>query len=106
LTGLSSGSKSYYAKSKGTKKCAGTTMTVTCEQIHPIVGIGPAPEQQASKYQSNIVFPIRNPITAIPAHHQAKAVSSIHVLYSVNVDSAYLLPFFPLLHTLPKNLFL
>lgn len=74
LTDSPAAHKSYYAKSKGTKKCKGNSVTVTCEQIHPVVGIGPPPEQQTGRYQPKILMGIRNPITGIPAHHHTKAV--------------------------------
>jgi len=74
LTDSKATSKSYYAKAKGLRKCKGNTPTAACEQIHPVVGIGPPPDEQASKFQSQLIVMIRNPATAIPAHHQTKAV--------------------------------
>lgn len=74
LTGLKTASKSYYAKANGLVKCHDIkTATISCEQIHPVVAIGPPPQNQADKYQTKIIFPIRNPATALPAHHQNKA---------------------------------
>jgi hypothetical protein len=37
------------------------------------VGIGPLPEHQADKFQAQIILPIRNPLSAVPAHYQQKA---------------------------------
>jgi hypothetical protein len=78
LTGdVSSNAKSYYASSPVLKKCfnknARASMTVTCQQLHPIVGIGPLPENQADKFQQKIIMPIRNPMSCIPEHYQQKA---------------------------------
>lgn len=75
LTGATSSAKNYYARSPSLKKCfSASSLTVTCEQIHPIVAIGPAPGSQAHKFQPKIIFPIRNPLTVIPEHVQNKAV--------------------------------
>jgi len=74
LTGISHASKSYYARGHGLRKCFGHSPTVACEQIHPIMAIGPSPESQTDKFQPLLILPIRNPATALPAHHQGKAV--------------------------------
>ena len=80
--------KSYYAKSKGMKKCfGGAAATVTCEQIHPIVGIGPTPENQVQKFQSKILLALRNPLTVAPASYQDKAERYHHAEGQVSVDS-------------------
>jgi hypothetical protein len=86
LTGESTAAKSYYAQSKAFKKCFGNTRTFTCEMIHPIVSIGPPPEQQASKFQNQIILPIRNPITLFPAHHQSKAEQYHGATTQVNIS--------------------
>jgi hypothetical protein len=86
LTGETTAAKSYYAQSKTFKKCFGNTRTFTCEMIHPIVAIGPSPEQQTAKFQSRIILPIRNPITLFPAHHQSKAEQYHGATTQVNIS--------------------
>jgi hypothetical protein len=86
LTGIKHAYKNYYAKGHGLKKCFGRSPTVACEQIHPIVGI-PSPEGQASKFQSRLIMPIRNPATVIPAHQQGKAEKYHQQQGQVPIDS-------------------
>lgn len=76
-------SKNYYA---GRKKCMSSgppDITATCSQIHPIVGLNPSPDQRTSTFNSNIIFLLRNPKTAIPAHYQDKAVKYHNVIGQV-----------------------
>jgi hypothetical protein len=50
LTNSPNGHKNYYASAPGLKKCrGGGSRTVSCEQIHPVVGIGPPPERQTDR---------------------------------------------------------
>lgn len=87
LTGTMTAAKSYYASSPGLKKCfSSSSLTVTCEQIHPIVSIGPPPERQSHKFQKQILLPIRNPMSAIPEHFQGKAVRYHGVQGQVQID--------------------
>jgi hypothetical protein len=80
LTGnVASHAKSYYASSPVLKKCfsrggGGDSMTITCQQLHPIVGIGPLPEKQVDKFQPLVIMPLRNPLSGAPEHYQQKAV--------------------------------
>jgi hypothetical protein len=81
LTGnVASYAKNYYASSPTLKKCfsrgggGGNQMTITCQQLHPIVGIGPLPEKQVDKFQPRVIMPLRNPLTGAPEHYQQKAV--------------------------------
>lgn len=80
LTGnVASHAKNYYASSPVLKKCfsrggGGDQMTITCQQLHPIVGIGPLPEKQVDKFQPMVIMPLRNPLTGAPEHYQQKAV--------------------------------
>jgi hypothetical protein len=91
LTGdVGSNAKSYYASSPTLKKCftrKGYTMTITCQQLHPIVGIGPLPEKQVDKFQPLVIMPIRNPLTCVPEHYQLKAVMYHGETAQVSVDS-------------------
>ena len=91
LTGdVSSNAKSYYASSPVLKKCFSrnghASMTITCQQLHPIVGIGPLPENQADKFQQKIIMPIRNPMTCIPEHYQQKAYMYHNAQGQVSID--------------------
>lgn len=91
LTGdVGSNAKSYYASSPSLKKCFNrnghASMTITCQQLHPIVGIGPLPENQADKFQQKIIMPIRNPMTCIPAHYQQKAYMYHNAKGQVTLD--------------------
>lgn len=79
LTGnVASHAKSYYASSPTLKKCfsrgGAESRTITCQQLHPIVGIGPLPEKQVDKFQPHVIMPMRNPLTGAPEHYQQKAV--------------------------------
>lgn len=88
--GVGSNAKSYYASSSVLKKCFSrnghTSMTITCQQLHPIVGIGPLPENQADKFQHQIIMPIRNPMTCVPEHYQQKAYMYHNAQGQVTVD--------------------
>ena len=91
LTGdVGSNAKNYYASSPNLRKCFNrngqVTMTVTCQQLHPIVGIGPLPENQADKFQSQIIMPIRNPMTGVPEHYQQKAYLYHNAQGQVSID--------------------
>lgn len=79
--------KSYYAKSKQVKKCfGGAVPTVTCEQIHPVVSIGPKPENQAHKFQPHILLSLRSPVTVAPASFQEKAERYHHQAHGTQVS--------------------
>jgi hypothetical protein len=79
--------KNYYAKAPGLKKCISAgSITISCEQVHPVVGIGPPPEQQISRYQPKILLGIRHPLTAIPAHLHDKAVKYHGATKQVDID--------------------
>jgi hypothetical protein len=87
LTGIPSGSKNYYASSKAQKKCFGVNMiTVSCEQIHPVVGIGASVTRLRDRFQDTILLPLRNPATVIPAHFQNKAESYHGAVGQVDMD--------------------
>jgi hypothetical protein len=87
LTNSPNGHKNYYASAPGLKKCrGGGSRTISCEQIHPVVGIGPPPERQTDRYQSKILLAMRNPLMAIPAHHHSKAVKYHGATAQVPID--------------------
>jgi hypothetical protein len=87
LTNSPNGHKNYYARATGLKKCkSSNSVTITCEQIHPIVGIGPPPEKQTGSYQSKILLGMRNPLTGIPAHHHSKAILYHSATSQVDID--------------------
>jgi hypothetical protein len=87
LTDSPKAHKSYYAKAPGLKKCISAgSITISCEQIHPVVAIGPPPEQQISRYQPKILLGIRHPLTAIPAHLHDKAVRYHGATTQVDID--------------------
>jgi hypothetical protein len=87
MTGEFTASKNYYASSPIQKKCySAQSVTVICEQIHPIVDIGNAPLTQASKYNPQLIFPLRNPRSAIPQHVQDKAVKYHNQQGQISVD--------------------
>jgi hypothetical protein len=87
MTGEFTASKNYYASSPIQKKChSAQSVTVICEQIHPIVGIGNAPLMQANKYNPQLIFPLRNPKSAIPQHVQDKAVKYHNQQGQISLD--------------------
>jgi hypothetical protein len=79
--------KNFYARGRGFKKCAkGNTVTITCEQFHPVVGISPPPENLSGHYQAKILMGMRNPLTGIPAHHHTKATLYHGATTQVEID--------------------
>ena len=88
--GVGSNAKSYYASSSALKKCFSrnghASLTVTCQQLHPIVGIGPLPENQADRFQQQILLLIRNPMTSVPEHYQQKAYMYHDANGQVSID--------------------
>lgn len=88
LTNSPAGHKNYYASMPGLKKCKSkSSVTISCEQIHPVVGIGPPPEMQTARYQKKVLLGMRHPLTGIPAHHHAKAVKYHGATAQVDIDS-------------------
>jgi hypothetical protein len=62
--------KNFYTKKCVTQK---NTITATCSQIHPMVGITPLPIDRVQNFNSHMILLVRNPAMAIAAHFQEKA---------------------------------
>lgn len=72
MTGLQTGARSYYASSQQTKRCKSYLQTAACLLVHPVIEMRPGPEKKKEDFYEKFVFMIRNPLTAAPAHHNAK----------------------------------
>jgi hypothetical protein len=80
LTGNPAGAKSYYASRKGLRKCKGDTETVVCTLIHPMIMMDPTPAhaKYTSSFSPAVIYALRNPATAIPAHINSKEIQYHH----------------------------
>lgn len=72
LTGLKMGTKSFHKRSNKLKNCKGMGPTAICTQIHPFMNAKPL--DLTGQFAPSIVLGMRNPLTALPAHHNAKQI--------------------------------
>lgn len=84
LTGMESSTKSYYSSTKNMKRCKGLTPTALCMLVHPFIQT--KPERMTEQFAPFIVMGMRNPLTAIPAHHNSKAIKYHGQVGQVSVD--------------------
>ncbi|CAJ1951304.1 unnamed protein product [Cylindrotheca closterium] len=71
LFGKQGAVKNYHMSMKNRlRRCKGVSETVGCSQGHPYVPV--QPEQQTQNFQSNVIFVLRNFMTAFPAEHTDK----------------------------------
>lgn len=74
MTGSTSSTKNYHMSVRNKlRRCYGITETVACSQGHPFVKINL--EEQTENFQHEIIFVIRNFLTAFPASHTDKAIA-------------------------------
>jgi hypothetical protein len=88
LTGNAAGAKSYYAIKSGLKKCQGSTETILCMLVHPMVGMTPPPNSShyTSVYQSSFIYALRNPISALPYHFSYKGNKYHNIIGQINEE--------------------
>jgi hypothetical protein len=73
ITGLAAGTKNFHVSAPRLKRCYGPTETAACSNGHPLNSV--SPDKQREKFQSNVIFVIRNLKTAFPAMIFDKAMA-------------------------------
>ena len=74
MTGSKSSTKNYHMSVRNKlRRCKGMSETVACSQGHPYVSINI--EDQTENFQRQVIFVMRNFITAFPASHTDKGIA-------------------------------